>query len=199
MVHEALTHTGFRRSQNIIYRPACDACNACQSARTVVGDFAPSKSQKRVMKRNGDLVRVVRGPEATEEQYVLFNTYLRHRHAEGGMAEMDFVEYTLMVGETPVRTQVVEYRAPDTGALVAAVIVDGLSDGYSLVYSFFDPGYSARSLGTFMVLDQIARAAEDGMDYVYLGYWVQGSAKMDYKAKYAPIEVVTRNGWEALG
>ncbi len=197
-VYGALTHVGFRRSQNIIYRPACEACNACVSVRTRAARFAPSRSQKRVLKRNAHLVRHVRGPNGTQEQFALLDRYLRERHEDGGMAGMDFVEYALMAGDTPVTSQIIEYRADGVGELLAAMIVDVLPDGYSLVYSFFDPDLSKDSLGAYMVLDQIARAQEDGLNYVYLGYWVEGSVKMDYKSKFRPLEALTRQGWTEL-
>ncbi len=198
LVHDALTHVGFRRSQDIIYRPACDACDACKSARTPTAKFSPSRSQKRILKRNADIMRRVRAPYATQEQFALLDRYLHARHEDGGMAGMQFWDYLAMAGDTPVDTQIVEYRLTPNGALAGTIITDRLADGFSLVYSFFDPDLSARSLGTFMVLDQIARARDAGLDFVYLGYWVAGSEKMDYKSRFRPFEVLGRSGWRQV-
>lgn len=197
-LNDALTHAGFRRSQGIIYRPACEACEACLSARVVVNDFRHTKSQRRIAARNADLVHASINPEPSEEQFLLLTRYLSSRHADGGMAGMGFADYAMMVADTPADTRIAEYRHPDDGRLVAAALVDRLSDGVSLVYSFFDPDESRRSLGAFMILDQIARTRAQAQAYVYLGYWVPGSAKMDYKARFQPLEVLRRGGWRRL-
>ncbi|MBV9549452.1 MAG: arginyltransferase [Alphaproteobacteria bacterium] len=194
---EALTHSGFRRSQSIAYRPACDGCNACVSVRVVVGEFRPSRNLKRNRARNGDLVRAEVAAEATREQFALLRTYLDSRHPGGGMSDMGLFDYVAMVEETPVDTHIVEYRSQD-GLLMAAALTDRLRDGLSMVYSFFHPGQDDRSLGTFMIQDHIVRARQLGLPYVYLGYWVQGSEKMDYKVRFAPLEALTPNGWELL-
>jgi arginine-tRNA-protein transferase len=200
-LNEALTHSGFRRSQTIAYRPACDACSACVSVRILVDAFDMSRNQRRVLKRSSDLVRTVVPPEATREQFALLRTYLDSRHAGGGMSDMGLFDYVAMVEETPVSTHIVEYRQPDgigRGRLVACALTDELRDGLSMVYSFFHPGEDARSLGTYMILDHIQAAREQGMPHVYLGYWVQGSKKMAYKARFRPMEALTREGWELL-
>jgi arginine-tRNA-protein transferase len=194
---EALTHSGFRRSQSIAYRPACEGCNACISVRVVAEKFQPSRNLKRNVRRNADLNRAEVAAEATREQFALLRTYLDSRHPGGGMSDMGLFDYVAMVEETPVDTQIIEYR--DTaGQLMAAALTDRLRDGLSMVYSFFHPGEDERSLGTFMIQDHIARACALGLPYVYLGYWVQGSDKMDYKARFAPLEALTPNGWEVL-
>ena len=194
---EALTHSGFRRSQSIAYRPACDGCNACVSVRVVAEGFTPGRNLKRILKRNADLTRKEVAAEATREQFALLRTYLDSRHPGGGMSDMGLFDYVAMVEETPVETHIVEYRDTD-GALMAAALTDHLRDGLSMVYSFFHPGEDARSLGTFMILDHVRRATELGLPYVYLGYWVQGSDKMDYKIRFSPLEALTTNGWERL-
>ena len=194
---EALTHSGFRRSQSIAYRPACEGCNACVSVRVVAEQFQPSRNLRRIMKRNSDLVRAEVAPEATREQFALLRTYLDARHPGGGMSDMGLFDYVAMVEETPVETHIVEYRNT-AGLLMAAALTDKLRDGLSMVYSFFHPGEEDRSLGTFMIHDHIARAREQDLPYVYLGYWVQGSEKMDYKIRFSPLEALTPNGWEVL-
>lgn len=193
-LNDSLSHQGFRRSQNVLYRPTCPSCTACMSARVNSAEFTPSKSQKRVLRRNKTLRREVKTPWATEEHYELFQKYLGHRHADGGMADMDVFEFSAMIEETPVQSRVVEYYDEDT--LVAACLIDIVSDGLSLVYSFFDPTYDRRSLGTYIVLDHIQMTRDAGLAYVYLGFWVPGSQKMAYKAKFTPLEVFKGNAWQ---
>jgi len=194
---EALTHSGFRRSQMIAYRPACDGCSACVSVRVVADAFTATRTMRRIARRNADLVRTVLPAEATREQFSLLQSYLSQRHAGGGMSDMGLFDYVAMVEETPVETHIVEYRNPE-GTLMAAALTDRLRDGLSMVYSFFHPGEDERSLGTYMILDHVRRARELELPYVYLGYWVQGSDKMDYKIRFSPLEALTTNGWERL-
>jgi len=200
-MNDKLSQQGFRRSQNVLYRPSCADCAACLSARIRVADFTPTRSQRRVLKRNAHLKRDVTSAWATEDQYALFRRYLDHRHTYGGMADMDVFEYSAMVEETPVRTRVLEYRDAATGPngpLVAACLSDVLDDGLSLVYSFFDPDMADQSLGSFMILDQIDLARRVGLPFVYLGYWVPGSPKMDYKARFSALEIYHMGKWQDL-
>ena len=199
---EALTHSGFRRSQSIAYRPACEGCNACVSVRILTDEFAASRSQKRILRRNEDLIRKEVPAVATREQFALLRTYLDSRHSGGGMSDMGLFDYVAMVEETPVNTHIVEYRlADDDGkntTLLACALTDVLRDGLSMVYSFFHPGVDTRSLGTQMILNHVTAARARGLPYVYLGYWVRGSDKMDYKARFSPLEALGQNGWERL-
>ncbi len=201
-VNDALTQVGFRRSQNIAYRPACEACEACISARLPATDYPFSRSQRRILDRNDDLSRHLVEAEATTEQFDLLRRYLLTRHAQGGMADMTWPDYVAMVEDTAVRTHLIEYRLPSgdrgPGDLVACVLVDILADGLSLVYSFYDPIFAKRSLGSFVILDHVVQARLAEMLYVYLGYWVPGSVKMDYKARFRPIEVLRPGGWVRL-
>nr|WP_314260471.1 arginyltransferase [uncultured Devosia sp.] len=190
-LHALLSENGFRRSQNLIYRPACEGCNACQSVRIVANEFQPSGRFKRVQAKNDDLAIEVRPTTATSEQYDLFKRYLESRHAGGGMNQMSFVDYEYMVEDTPVQSVLVEYRLrnhPDQ-TLVAVALTDVMPDGLSMVYSFYDPDLAHRSLGTFLILDHIAQVRSAALNYVYLGYWVKESPKMAYKALYRPLEV----------
>ncbi len=197
-LNDGLSKQGFRRSQNVLYRPSCTDCAACLSARINVEDFSPSRSQRRVLRRNAGLERRATSPWATEDQYTLFRRYLESRHATGGMADMDAFEFASMVEETPIRTRVVEYVDKDTGALVAVCLTDVLDDGVSMVYSFFDPDRDRDSLGTYIILDHIDIAREAGLPHVYLGYWVPGSAKMGYKAGFSGIQLYVGNKWEPM-
>ncbi len=198
-VNDALTQVGFRRSQNIAYRPACEACEACVSARLPATEYVYSRSERRVLERNADLSRHLVEAEATMEQFDLLRRYLTARHANGGMADMTWPDYVAMVEDTAVRTHLIEYRLPSgdrgPGDLAACVLVDILGDGLSLVYSFYDPALAKRSLGSFIILDHLVQARLAGLPYVYLGYWVPGSVKMNYKARFRPIEVLKPGGW----
>ncbi len=197
-LNDGLSKQGFRRSQNVLYRPSCADCAACMSARISVADFQPSRSQKRVIRRNAGLARRATSPWATEDQYALFRRYLESRHAAGGMADMDAFEFASMVEETPIRTRVVEYVEEATGDLIAVCLTDVLEDGVSMVYSFFDPDWTRHSLGTYIILDHIEIAREAELPHVYLGYWVPGSPKMGYKASFSGLEVHVGGQWEAM-
>lgn len=198
-LNDALTHAGFRRSQNIAYRPACDGCESCISARVAAERFDFTRGWRRIIARNADLTRSLRPAEATEEQYWLLRRYLNLRHADGGMADMSMSDYAAMVQESAVRTHIVEYRytspAAARGELAAAALVDVLADGLSLVYSFFDTDETRRSLGIYTILDHVQQARAAGFPYVYLGYWIPGSDKMSYKAKFKPLELLLGGEW----
>ena len=156
------------------------------------------------MARNADIVGEQRSAVPTSEQYSVFRAYLDGRHRDGGMADMTVLDYAMMVEDSHVETRIIEYRrrGPDstingrgTGALLAVALTDVLSDGLSMVYSFFEPSEESRSLGTFMILDHITRARRQGLPYVYLGYWIEGSKKMDYKGRFLPQQRLAPSGW----
>jgi arginyl-tRNA--protein-N-Asp/Glu arginylyltransferase len=203
-LNDALSKQGFRRSQNVLYRPSCAECSACLSARIRVADFRPGRSQRRVLRRNAGLRRRTTSPWATEEQYALFRAYLDSRHATGGMADMDLFEFAAMIEETPIRSRLIEYLDPSTpddafAGLKAVCLTDVFDDGLSMVYSFFDPERDRDSLGTYVILDHVALAAELGLPYVYLGYWVPGSPKMGYKSRFDALEVYRGGLWQPIG
>ena len=206
-LNDILTQGGFRRSQSIAYRPACEGCRACVSVRILVNEFEPSRSFRRIRADNADLIGALRAPTPTSEQYSLFRAYVNTRHGSGGMADMSVLDYAMMVEDTHVETRLVEYRkrGPDsringrgTGDLIAVALTDILADGLSMVYSFYNPHIPQRSLGSYLILDHIARARAMGLPYVYLGYWVQGSRKMDYKRRFLPQERLMPQGWERI-
>ncbi|MEI4470056.1 arginyltransferase [Frigidibacter sp. MR17.24] len=203
-LNDSLSKQGFRRSQNVLYRPSCADCAACLSARIRVADFEPSKTQKRIARKNADLRREATSPWATEDQYALFRRYLDHRHADGGMADMDIFEFAAMIEETPVKTRVIEYSAPPPEGerrrrLTAVCLTDVLDDGLSMVYSFYDPERIKGSLGTYVILDHVELARQVGLPYVYLGYWVPGSRKMGYKSNFSALEIYKGGEWQPIG
>ena len=203
-LNDTLSKQGFRRSQNVLYRPSCAECSACLSARIRVADFVPSKTQRRILRRAAALRRNATSPWATEDQFTLFRRYLDSRHADGGMADMDIFEFAAMIEETPIKSRVIEYTRPsregERGRPLAAVcLTDVFDDGLSMVYSFYDPDLSEMSLGTHIILDHIAIAREAGLPYVYLGYWVPGSRKMGYKAGFSAVEIFKSGEWRDIG
>ncbi len=203
-LNDTLSKQGFRRSQNVLYRPSCAECSACLSARIRVDDFVPGRSHKRVLRKAEGLRRNATSPWATEEQFGLFRRYLDTRHADGGMADMDIFEFAAMIEETPIKSRVIEYTRPpalgERGRPLAAVcLTDVFDDGLSMVYSFYDPDLADLSLGTYVILDHIAIAREAGLPYVYLGYWVPGSRKMGYKAGFPALEIYKGGRWQDLG
>ena len=204
-LNDLLTQGGFRRSQNIAYRPACETCRACVSVRILAQEFTASRNMKRVIQRNSDLIGAMHDAQPSTEQYSLFRGYLDARHRRGGMSDMTVLDYAMMVEDTHVDTKVIEYRrrGPDSfitgkgqGELIAVALTDKMADGLSMVYSYFNPEFEDRSLGTFMILDHIARARAMGLPHVYLGYWVNGSRKMNYKMRFMPQEHLGPKGWE---
>lgn len=209
-LNDTLTQSGFRRSQTIAYRPACENCRSCVSVRVKAAEFEPSRGHRRTLRRNADLTSEIRPARATPEQYRLFRDYVGVRHYDGGMADMSMIDYQMMIEDSHVETRLIEYRLAAEGAvaeargggdghLVACCLTDRLADGLSMVYSFYAPDFDARSLGAFMILDHIARARRFGLDHLYLGYWVAGSRKMDYKSRFQPQERLGLDGWRRAG
>lgn len=197
-LHDRLVVAGFRRSHGLAYRPACRGCDACVPVRIPVARFAPSRSQRKVMRRNMDLIADELPARATGEQYALFRRYQRSRHRDGGMALMGARDYRDMVEESNVDTHIVEFRTA-AGRLVAVTLTDRVADGLSGIYKFFDPDEARRSPGVAVVLWHVARARALGLPHVYLGYWIADCAKMSYKANYQPLETLGPDGWRLLG
>ena len=199
-LNDVLSQGGFRRSQTIAYRPACETCRACVSVRVLVDAFRPGRSFRRVQRRNADITSVMRPNRPTSEQYSIFRAYLDDRHADGGMVDMTVLDYAMMIEDSHVESALVEYRlgSRGEGPLMGVALTDILADGLSMVYSFYEPDCEERSLGSLMILDHIARARAMGLPYLYLGYWVEGSRKMAYKARYLPQERLQPSGWELI-
>jgi arginine-tRNA-protein transferase len=195
---------GFRRSQNIAYMPYCEGCQACVSVRVLVDEFYPSRSMRRILDANQDLHVRRTAPVPTSEQYSLFRGYIDARHGDGGMADMTVLDYAMMVEDSIIDTFITEYRTKpsnplesraETWPLKGVALCDRLSDGISMVYSFYEPDDAARSLGTHMILDHIEHTRRLGLPYLYLGYWIEGSRKMAYKNRFMPQERLGPNGW----
>lgn len=204
-MNDLLTQGGFRRSQNIAYRPACESCRACVSVRILANEFKMTRNMRKVVQRNSDLIGAMHEAEPSTEQYSLFRSYLDSRHRRGGMSDMTVLDYAMMVEDTHVDTRIIEYRkrGPDSfitgkgqGELIAVALTDKMADGVSMVYSYYNTELADRSLGTYMILDHIARTRALGLPHVYLGYWVNGSRKMDYKVRFSPQEHLGPKGWE---
>ncbi len=196
-LHHSLALVGFRRSQDIAYRPACEECHECKSVRIPVIPFEMSKSQRRILNKNCDIKVEIKPNIATHEQYDLLKKYIDHRHASGGMAGISFREYKEMVESSPISTIIIEYRLQD-GKLIGAALTDQMKDSLSMVYSFFETSdeINKRSLGVFIVLNHIFISESRGLDHVYLGYLVKDSPKMGYKMNFKPLEILTSNGWK---
>lgn len=191
-----LIKQGFRRSGEHVYRPHCAHCQQCLAARVPVERFRPDRSQQRCLRRNSDLCWNVTG-SATDEHYDLFRRYLSARHAGAGMDGDSPESFHGFLECHWGETQFWEFRAGTQ--LLCVAVVDALPQALSAVYTFFEPTATTRSLGTYAVLQQIERARMQGLDHVYLGYWVKGSRKMDYKRRFQPLEIFGITGWEPLG
>ncbi|HRY06832.1 MAG TPA: arginyltransferase [Hyphomicrobiaceae bacterium] len=202
-----LLRGGFRRSQNIAYMPYCEGCHACVSVRVLIDDFVHGRTMRRIFARNRKLTVTRVAPRAVGEQYALFRSYIDARHGDGGMADMTVLDYSMMVEDSAVETFLSEYRDPPadpfakSGAaskspLRAVALCDRLSDGISMVYSFYEPELENASLGTYMILEHIEYARSLGLPYLYLGYWIAGSRKMTYKTRFQPQEHLTSSGWK---
>ena len=196
-IHDELTVAGFRRSHNLVYKPACLGCNACVPVRIPVRRFAPTRTMRRTWRRNRDLTCDVVEAVATIEQFDLFDRYQKRRHRDGGMASMTYADYRAMVEETPVDTRLVEARQKN-GELIAVSLTDWVGDGLSGIYKFFDPELRHRSLGTFLILWHVELALSEGLDHVYLGYWIADCAKMSYKVRFQPLEALSEHGWREM-
>jgi arginine-tRNA-protein transferase len=195
-IYDAAVRAGFRRSHDIIYRPACPGCEACVPVRIRVRDFVARGSLAQNVRRNAGLaVRTIAPPKGDAEYFSLFARYQNVRHPGGGMDRMSAREFEGLMTSSPIDTFCVEFRDADRN-LVGVMLTDVISDGLSAVYSFFDPDRANAGVGTYMVLWLVECARERGLDYVYLGYWIARSPKMAYKARFRPLEALhPSDGW----
>ncbi len=205
---DRLLRSGFRRSQNVAYMPYCEGCQACVSVRVKVDAFEPGRTFRRIITRNADLTARRIPSVPTVEQYTLFRSYIDQRHGDGGMADMTVMDFAMMVEDSIIDTTLTEYRVQPSGGdalagantdapgrLAAVALCDRLSDGISMVYSFYDTSEETRSLGSYMILEHIAHTRRLGLPYLYLGYWIEGSRKMTYKSRFTPQEHLGPDGW----
>ena len=199
-VNDELSANGFRRSQNVAYRPQCPGCNACTATRIAALRYEPGRRDRRILRRNASLRRAIKPALATQEQFGLFRAYVETRHPAGGMSDMDALDFASMIEDSTVRTQVIEYWGEGEDgedALRAVCLTDVMADGLSMVYSFFDPVCEADSPGRFMVLDHIEMVRALGLPHLYLGYWVDGCRKMAYKVDFNASELLLNGVWHA--
>jgi len=189
---------GFRRSGDILYRPHCQGCRACVAVRIPVDAFAPDRSQRRCLARNAHVEMRVLPAERTEEQLALYQRYLGARHRGGGMDDHGSTEFDQFLVGRWAQGRFIELRERDAhgpGRLLAVAVTDVLQTALSAVYTFYDPDESARGLGTFAILKQIEWARREGRAHLYLGYWIDGHHKMDYKRRFQPLEAFDGRGW----
>lgn len=192
-LYTQLSRMGFRRSGPHLYRPHCAQCQACISCRIPVASFMPSRSQRRCLKRNGDLeLRFVPHID-TDEHYALYEDYINNRHKDGDMYPASRAQYRAFLSREWGLTRYLEFRLE--GRLLGVAVCDRLQDSWSAIYTFFDHRQQRRSLGMFGILAQIEEARRLDLDYVYLGYWIKQCQKMAYKTQYRPLELLINRRW----
>jgi arginine-tRNA-protein transferase len=205
--YQRLMDAGFRRSGTLVYQPMCPGCRQCVPIRVPVARFQPSKSHRRVLRKNADLVVTVNIPAPSVEKYELYDSYQRQWH--DGKQAGDPMGFLTFLYQSPVHTLEFEYRDPTSGTedeltrggkLLGVGICDLTPRALSSVYFYFDPSAARRSLGTFSVLYELAWAREHKLLHWYAGYWVKGCATMDYKARFQPAELLGTDGvWREMG
>ena len=196
-VYSRLAPLGFRRTGSVYYAPRCEGCNACISLRVKAGEFAPNRRFRRVLRRNADLQTVATAPdEEPVEHFALYQRYIKGRHAGGSMDPPSPADYIQLAHPAGMETIALDIR--QDGRLVASAVTDVLDHGLAAVYTYFDPSMSDRSLGVFAILEQIAECRRRGLPYLYLGYWIEESDKMRYKADFGPAEVLINGNWSPL-
>jgi arginine-tRNA-protein transferase len=191
-----LVRNGFRRSGVFTYRPHCDACHECQPARIRVRDFEANRTQRRILKLHENIVASERYLGFREEHYQLYQRYQAARHQGGGMDQDSRDQYAHFLLQSHVDSRLVEFR--ENGVLRGVSIIDLLSDGFSSVYTFYEPDVPNTSYGTWAILWQVAQCQYLGLPYVYLGYWIRESRKMSYKSNFHPLEVLRHGEWVEL-
>lgn len=187
---------GFRRSGDHLYRPRCAGCQACTPCRLPVEHFRPNRSQRRCMARNADVDVIETNPGCSNERHALYRRYLEARHPGGGMDADDAESFERFLIGPWGCTRFLELRL--RGALLGVAVTDACPDSLSAVYTFFEPTQTSRGLGTFAILSQIEWARRLSVPYLYLGYWIAGHPKMDYKRRFRPVEVLAENHWTPL-
>ena len=192
-IYSALIQYGYRRSGSHVYAPHCEGCNSCRSMRLEINDFHANRSQRRNWKQNQSLTTHIQTDKFQQEHYDLYEKYISHRHAGGGMDDPQPGSYMEFLSADWCQTQFVEFR--EEAKLLAVAVVDQMDNGLSAVYTFFDPEYASRGLGTYAVLWQIEEARRRELPYLYLGYWIEESPKMAYKAHFQPHQIFSAGHW----
>ncbi len=192
-LYDAALTRGFRRAGGHVYRPQCGGCHACIAARVPVAQFRPDRSQRRCLQHNRDLQLRIEPARHTDEYFQLYRRYLDARHAGGGMDDPDPEDFSRFLYTAWSPTSFIELRLRDR--LLGVAITDVASSGLSAVYTFYDPDEDARGLGTYAILRQIELTRERDLPHLYLGFWIQGHPKMDYKARFRPLEILGADGW----
>ena len=195
-IYSQLIYSGFRRSGELVYRPHCKYCSECIPVRIPVDRFKLSGSKQRVVNRNCGVDTIIRAPEFRQDQFDLYQRYVNSRHPNGGMDNPEPREYMEMLTCHWTETVFVEFR--ENSKLLAVAVMDRLEDGYSAVYTYFDPSMPKRSLGKFAILWQIEECRRSGLPFLYLGYYIRACTKMNYKTEYRPIEQFVDNRWEDM-
>lgn len=195
-IYDAALQRGYRRAGGHVYHPHCRTCHACVPARIAVADFRPDRSQRRCLRRNADVEVSIEPAGYSDEYFDLYSRYLDVRHPGGGMDNPAIDDFTRFLYTPWSPTRFVALR--ESGRLLGVAVTDFAGSGLSAVYTFFDPSEPDRGLGTFAILSQIDLARRRGLAHLYLGYWIAGHPKMDYKARFRPLELLGPQGWQAL-
>jgi len=192
-LYTQLTFMGFRRSGSHYYRPHCEFCSACKASRIPVERFKANRNQKRILRKNADIKIKQAAIEYNQEHYNLYEKYITQRHADGDMFPPSKEQYNSFIVDCPVDSEFIEFRLNDR--LVALAITDCLDDGLSAIYTFYDPDFNQRSLGTYVILWQIMAVKDQKESYLYLGYWIKNCRKMAYKNQFSPLEILENEHW----
>jgi len=196
LLYGQLLAKGFRRSGNLVYRPYCSDCQACIATRIPVSDFTPSRSQRRIWKRNQDLHVSVVPAAPSDEYFRLYQDYLQDRHPNGGMDDPTEESFSDFLLTNWGDTRFIEFR--HAGKLIGVAVVDFVVDGLSAMYTFYDPAESKRSLGTYAILWQVETAKAENLNWVYLGYWIESCRKMQYKTRFQLLEGYMSEVWQLI-
>lgn len=193
------TRLGFRRSQNMLYRPQCPSCMACVSLRILANDFRAASTQAKIHRRNSDLIwREIPLADCAAQLYGLFRSYQLARHSSSDMARFSDDDFASLLQPAAAGNTCFTLSDAESGAVIGAILADRTDDGFSAVYSFYDPAQTVRSLGTELVLRLIDQAQSEKLPYIYLGYWIADCGKMNYKNKFRPAEILSADGWQPL-
>ncbi|RLA43296.1 MAG: arginyltransferase [Gammaproteobacteria bacterium] len=196
-IYNHLSLLGFRRSGEYVYTPRCSTCKLCIPVRIPAAKFKPSRQQRRSMKKNADLVVNSTTSVDLAEHYNVYQKYIDTRHRDGDMYPASLSQFQAFIGAAWECTRYLEFRLD--GQLICCAVVDWLSSGLSAIYTYFDPDFAGRSLGIYAITKQIELTHHYDLDYVYLGYWIRDSDKMNYKSDFHPLQLYIDNRWLEIG